>query len=289
MDLLALSAFNDVARHGGFGRASRETGQAKATLSRRVRDLEDELGIRLIERGVHALRLTDEGATLHARTTGPLHDIDEAAADLAAGLTRPRGVLRISAPVLFSHVAMGRVAAGFIATYKEVTLDVVAEDRMVDAVDDRFDVIIRINPRPDQELIGRCFFRDETLLIAPPGLTLPAEAATIPAVLLHGAATTLTWHRSDTGPSHATLHPVLVLPSLLEVRDATRAGAGAALLPRSLVAADLAAGTLVEWGRVDGRAVEGWVLHLSRRLMSPKVSAFVTYLCEAFPDGVFRV
>ena len=69
------------------------------------------------------------------------------------------------------------------------------------------------------------------------------------------------------------------------VRDAVRAGAGAALLPRSMVAEDLAAGRLVEWGAAAERAVEIWVLHTSRRLVSPKVEAFVRFLCAAFPDG----
>ena len=127
-------------------------------------------------------------------------------------------------------------------------------------------------------------------MVAPPGLARPADGGAVGAVAIHGAGSTVAWACSDTGLAHrAALRPVLVLPSLLEVRDAVRAGAGAALLPRSLVAADLAMGALVDWGIVEGRTVEGWVLHLSRRLVSPKVSAFVSYLCDAFPEGVFRV
>ena len=82
MDLTAVTDFNLVARHGGFGAASRATAIAKATLSRHVRELEDSLGVRLIERGVRPLRLTEEGAALHARTEEPLCVITDALQDV---------------------------------------------------------------------------------------------------------------------------------------------------------------------------------------------------------------
>ncbi|MFS2020199.1 LysR family transcriptional regulator, partial [Massilia sp. CT11-108] len=90
MDLLALADFNLVARHGGFGRAARETGRPKATLSRRVAELEADLGLRLFERGARLLKLTQEGRALHERTGALLAEIDETAAALASGGDRPR-------------------------------------------------------------------------------------------------------------------------------------------------------------------------------------------------------
>ena len=80
MDLEALSDFNLVATHGGFGRAARVTGRSKATLSRHVAELELSLGVRLIERGSLSLRLTDEGRALRDRTDGLLSEIAEAGA-----------------------------------------------------------------------------------------------------------------------------------------------------------------------------------------------------------------
>ena len=78
MDLHALADFNLVASHGGFGRASRASGRSKATLSRKVAELEQSLGVRLVERGTQALRLTEEGQALHRRTEGLLAEIAEA-------------------------------------------------------------------------------------------------------------------------------------------------------------------------------------------------------------------
>lgn len=288
MDLLALADFNLVARHGGFGRASRASGRPKATLSRRVMELEESLGVRLLERGSRTLRLTEEGSTLYAHTDGLLSEVAEVGEAIAGGLARPRGRLRVSAPLLFAHIAMGRIAAGFIAAYPEVRLEVTADDRFVDLVDEGYDVVIRVNPSPDQDLVGRCFVRDQPVLVAPATMPRPlpgADTATpvpVRAVLLSTAPEAPLWRCSD---GQALLpDPVLRLSSLVMVHDAVRAGAGAALLPPSIVKDDLASGRLVAWGKAE-RTIEMWALHASRRLASSKVSAFVQYLCDAFPDG----
>ena len=155
MDLNALTDFNLVAANGGFGRASRVSGRPKATLSRRVAELEQSLGVRLIERGSRSLRLTDEGRALNDRTDGPLSEIKEAGEAIVLGASTPKGRLRVSAPVVFSHVALGRLAVRFALAYPEVQLEIVSEDRKVDPVEDGYDLIIRIDPAPDEQLVGR--------------------------------------------------------------------------------------------------------------------------------------
>jgi DNA-binding transcriptional LysR family regulator len=278
-----------VATHGGFGVASRRTGRPKATLSRRVMDLEDSLGVRLFERGGRSLRLTEEGLALFTRTESLLNEIQEAGEVISAGLNRPRGRLRVSAPLLFSHVAMGRVAASFCATYPEVQLEVTAEDRPVDLVHDGYDVVVRINPRPEAGLVGRCFLKDQMLVAAAPQITRPAagEAATRPAVVMAGGAVDPVWtYVGDGGETRLTPRPVLTLSSLIMVRDAVRAGAGIALLPRSILSEDLAAKRLVIWGASKAPETEIWVLHTSRRLVGAKVRAFVQHLCDGFQGGV---
>jgi DNA-binding transcriptional LysR family regulator len=284
MDLMALADFNLVASHGGFGRASRASGRPKATLSRRVMELEESLGVRLLERGQRSLRLTEEGMTLFARTDGLLGEVAEIGEAIAGGLARPHGRLRVSAPLLFAHVALGRIAAGFIQAYPDVRLEIVADDRHVDPVEDGFDVVIRVNPRPDETLVGRCFLMDQPLLVAPASLARPprsAEPAPIPAVLLSTAPEPELWQCTD-GQSLRP-DPVLRLSSLIMVHDAVLAGAGVAVLPPSIVKEDLAAGRLTVWGTSD-RPIALWALHTSRRLASRKIQAFVEFLCEAFPD-----
>jgi DNA-binding transcriptional LysR family regulator len=295
MDLAALADFNLVAAHGGFGRASRASGRAKATLSRRVAELEQDLGVRLIDRGSHSLRLTEEGRALHARTSGPLSEIAEAGEAVALGASIPRGRLRVSAPLVLAHVALGRIGARFALAYPEVQLEIVAEDRVVDPVEDGYDLVIRISPSPDEQLVGRRFLSDELLVVAHPDLPQPKmsardkDTASVNAILMSTTPADVIWRFTNNGGDETALtpRPILRLSSLLMIRDAALAGAGAALLPKLLVDDDIAAGRLAYWGTKVGPAVEIWALQSSRRLVGAKVRAFLDVVEKAFPGRVF--
>lgn len=290
MDLSALVDFHYVVEAGSFGRASRDTGTPKATLSRRVRALEQSLGLRLLERGHQTFRLTEDGCTLFERTRKLVREIDEVGQELASGNTAPRGVLRVSAPVLFATTLGGRLAAGFFLRHPQVQLELVGEDRYVGLVDDGYDIAIRINPTLDCELVGRCFAHDRMLLVAAPGLPPPPPVAdggppSITAVTMLGAARPALWQVEHEGRNWRVAPEFkLRLSSLWMVRDAVLAGAGAACLPHSLVRDAIEAGRLVVWNDNAEAPVEVWALHASRRLVTPKVSAFLSYLVEAFPD-----
>lgn len=286
MDLLALADFNLVARHGGFGRAARAAGRPKATLSRRVSELESSLDLRLFERGTHALKLTQEGRALYERTGALLAELDETAAAIASGGDKPRGRLRVSAPLLFSQTAMGKLAAAFALKYPEVRLEVTTEDRTVDMIEEGYDLVIRVNPDPDESLVGRILMRDRLMVVASPSLSRPARDLAVPTVVRGASDLASAWDvKAAGGNSRITTEPVLRLSSLIMVRDAVRAGVGAARLPVSLVSHDLAAGKLVHWGDVGGPEIVLWTLYPSRRLLSARVSAFLDFLKEAFPSG----
>lgn len=284
MNLNALSDFILVATNEGLGKASRASGISKATLSRRIADLEEQLGVRLIERSARGLKLTEAGATLISRTEGLLSEVTEAMTAVGDGISTPRGRLRVAAPVLFSQLAMGRIGAEFCAAYPEIEIEIVAEDRMVDLVEEQFDVAIRINPSPDSNLVGRCFAKDRLVVVAAPEIIrpLPGAIRSVPGIVT-----------SSFQPAHWSLDggqlvlepiPKLRFSSLLMVRDAAIAGGGAALIPQSIAWNQLARGDLVQWGIVSGAERELWVLHTSRRLAAPKVRAFVDFLCARYPD-----
>ncbi|MBP1206277.1 DNA-binding transcriptional LysR family regulator [Duganella sp. 1411] len=286
MDLLALTDFNLVARHGGFGKAARAAGRPKATLSRRVAELESSLGLRLLERGAGSLKLTEEGRALYERTWALLAEVDETAAAIASGGDKPQGRLRVSAPLLFSQAAMGKLAAGFAVKYPDVRLEVTTEDRPVDMVDEGYDVVIRVNPDPDESLVGRIFLRDRLVVVAHSALPRPDGQSPVPAIARGAGDRMGTWNvTTPTGKSGIAVDTVLRLSSHFMVRDAVRLGVGAARLPLSLVTHDLASGALVAWGGIDGPDIALWALYPSRRLLSARVAAFLGYLREAFPEG----
>ena len=192
---------------------------------------------------------------------------------------------RISVPLLFSQTAMGRIAAGFALRYPEVRLEVTTEDRTVDMIEEGFDLVIRVNPAPDESLVGRVFLRDRLVVVAGPDLPAPAGGLPAPAVV-RSTGDRGAWDvKTKTGRSTIAIEPVLTLSSLVMVRDAVRAGVGAGRLPVSLVSHDLANGRLVHWGDVEGSDINLCTLYPSRRLLSARVSAFLDYLKQAFPTG----
>ena len=287
MDLLAIADFNLVAKHGGYGRAARATGRSKATLSRRVADLESRLELRLFERGTRTLTLTEEGQALYERSRVLLTDLDETVNAIAGGGARPAGRLRISAPLLFCQIAMGKLAAEFAEKYPEVQLEVTSDDRPVDMVEEGYDLVIRVNPETNEALYGRTFLRDRLVVVASAQLKRPVGSYPAPAVMRSS---------SQPHPPHwdvmlegqhrpLVIEPVMQLSSVIMVRDAVRAGAGAGMLPISLVSQDLEAGRLVSWGDADGPEIALWALYPSRRLLNARVSAFLEFLKEAFPTG----
>jgi DNA-binding transcriptional LysR family regulator len=286
MDLNALLDFNLVAIHGGFGRASRASRRSKATRSRRVADLEEQLGVRLIERSAKGLELTEAGQMLLSRTEGPMHEVEDAITSAREGTGKVSGRLRVAAPILFSQLAMGRISAEFRLLYPDVMVEVVGEDRVVNLVDEQFDVAIRPNPRVDTTLVGRSFAKDRLVVVAAPSIAMPKSSKTpvrVPAVV-SAFRDGDTW-AIDGGSLTIEPIPVLRLSSMLMLRDAAIAGAGVTLVPQSIVWKQLTSGELVQWGAVGGKEVDLWVLHTSRRLASPKVKAFVDFMCSRYPDG----
>jgi DNA-binding transcriptional LysR family regulator len=242
--------------------------------------------MRLFERGARDLKLTEEGRALHERTGMLLTELNETAAAIAAGGGTPRGRLRISAPLLFSQTAMGKLAAGFALEHPEVRLEVTTEDREVDMIEEGYDLVIRVNPRSDESLVGRAFLHDRFVVVAAAALVRPAAGSAVRAVVRGSADLPGSWNVTTTsGPSTIAINPIMSLSSMVMIRDAVRLGIGAARLPLSLVSHDLAAGRLVQWADVEELETTLWTLYPSRRLLSARVSAFLTYLKKAFPSG----
>jgi DNA-binding transcriptional LysR family regulator len=126
--------------------------------------------------------------------------------------------------------------------------------------------------------------RDRLVVVSSPALKRVRDQA-IP-VVVRSPSRVAAWDVTTAkGKTRIAISPVLQLSSMLMVRDAVRSGAGAAQLPLSLISRDLAAGRLKRWGDVDGPETTLWALYPSRRLLSVRVSAFLSFLKDAFPKG----
>jgi DNA-binding transcriptional LysR family regulator len=288
MNLDDLSDFLLVATHEGFAKASRASGKSKASLSRKVMALEASLGVRLFERGARLVRLTEEGEQLLARTNGPMREISEATVVLRDGRIQPHGLLRLNVPTLFAQMMLGRLAAEFTRAYPDVKLAITLDDRQVDLVNEGFDLVIRVNPEVNSELVGRCFLKDQVLVVSTPELKKrflrsgQKSARSVPVITRTSSSNEFTWKIAGVAAKEITIQTVLQLPQFTMIRDAALTGLGAARLPHLVVADDLAAGRLVSWGPATDQPSELWALHTSSRLPSAKVKAFISFLEAAF-------
>jgi DNA-binding transcriptional LysR family regulator len=150
--------------------------------------------------------------------------------------------------------------------FPDVRLEVTIEDRAVDMVEEGYDLVIRVNPDPDEALVGRAFLRDRLVVVGSPDFARPQDGSPIPAIVRTTGGGAESWTvQSAAGRTTIVITPVLGLSSMIMVRDAVRAGVGVARLPVSLVGPDLVAGRLVHWGDIDAPEIALWTLYPSRR------------------------
>jgi DNA-binding transcriptional LysR family regulator len=293
MDLNALQDFVLVVSHGGFAAAARAQGTPKSSLSRRVRDLEEKLGVRLLDRTSRTFRVTGEGSDLFeqaAPTISGLEDVEHALRSKGGG--EPTGRLRIAAPTLFGHFFLGRMAARYYAAYPKVQLEIVVGDRNFDLLGEGFDAAIRVNSPDTGDLVRRRFATCCMQLVATPavvaraGKLSPRELNELPTVFFDNFPAPPPWVFFD-GKRRFKVAPraVMRLSTLTMVRDAVLEGAGFSMLPDTLVGDDLADGSLVHVGDLDGVDVDLSIVHPSRRLVSRRLRTFIDMLVATFPQG----
>jgi DNA-binding transcriptional LysR family regulator len=151
----SMSAFVAVARAGGFSAAARAIGIPLPTISRRVADLEGELGVRLLHRSTRQVALTETGQTFFATCQRLLEDLKDAEEAVTGEYRSPTGELTITAPMGFGRLHLQPVALEFLAAYPDINLRLMLVDRVVDLVEDHVDVALRIADLADSILIAR--------------------------------------------------------------------------------------------------------------------------------------
>jgi DNA-binding transcriptional LysR family regulator len=151
----SMSAFVAVAKAGGFSAAARAVGISLPTLSRRVADLESELGVRLLHRSTRQVALTETGQTFFATCQRVLEDLKEGEEAVTGEYRAPRGELTVTAPLGFGRLHLQPVALEFLAAYPDINLRLLLLDRLVDLFEDHVDLALRIAELPDSRLVAR--------------------------------------------------------------------------------------------------------------------------------------
>nr|WP_108610685.1 LysR family transcriptional regulator [Aminobacter sp. MSH1] len=164
-----LVAFIAVADAGSFVAASKAVGRDPSVLSRRISSLEKRLGIRLISRTTRKIALTEVGLSYRERVKSILAELERANVEASESAASPRGLLKVSLPMVFGRVWIAPLLPAFLAEYPDITLDVRFTDRYVDIVAERYDVTIRVGRMLDSSLTSRRIAGFKNILVASPG------------------------------------------------------------------------------------------------------------------------
>ena len=154
-DLARIRAFVQVFDAGGFSAAARQRGRSKALLSKYVTDLEDHLGVRLMNRTTRKLSLTEAGEVYYREASQLLQQLDDLDATISDQTAEPRGLVRISAARNLGETTLAPAIFAFVAQNPMVTIDLRLEDRFVDLVEESVDVALRVSVLTDSSLISR--------------------------------------------------------------------------------------------------------------------------------------
>jgi DNA-binding transcriptional LysR family regulator len=292
MDLGSLQIALETARRGSFASVARTRGVEPSQVSRAVAQLEDSLGFRLFQRTTRRLSLTEAGATYLQKADTLLEGLEQARNEALAISARPAGVLRLSASVAFGTVWIVPLLADFRASYPDVSLELVLTDAMLDLVNDRIDLAVRLAPAIESDVIASKLMDVRYHVVAAPAylaregpLSAPAELSMRRSLLFDLPAFRRTWDFRDRLGRVETV-PVagdLVFTSASALYAAVKAGLGPGLLPDWLVGRDLLRGDLVDLAP-DFEASAGnfssaaWLVYPSRAYLPLKVRAMIDFM-----------
>lgn len=296
-DLARIRAFVQVFEMGGFSAAARQHGRSKALLSKYVTDLEDHLGVRLMNRTTRKLSLTEAGEAYYREVSQLLQQLDDLDATITDQTAEPRGLLRVSAARNFGETTLAPALFAFLRDNPEVTLDLRLEDRFVDLVDEGIDLALRISSMPDSSLIVRKIVDTKMIICAAPALIKTfgnlnnAESLrSLPCIVDTNLQGQANW-RFIEGGKQILVHvsgPVRV-NSPVAAMGAAISGLGFAALPSYLADKEIQAGRLVAVltkSMPEGPSLQAVYPH--RRHLAGKVRALIDHLVLWFEINPVR-
>lgn len=296
-DLNDLYFFAKVAEHGGFMAAARQIGVPKSRLSRRVAELEAQLGVQLLQRTTRRLALTEVGQAYFGHCQAMLAEAAAAQEAIARATDVPRGLVRVSCPDLLAQSLLAPLLPEFMAQYPEVRILLEVTGRRVDLINDGIDVALRVRLRLEDSasIVARPLGQSPSFLVASPALLAerglpqhPSELASWPALVMSRPDGRGEWTMHDeVGQLYSVqlAAPRLMTDNLVVLAQAAIDGCGVAALPVLVCQQALADGRLRRL--LPNFSMPGGILHLAftgRRHLVPAVRVFVDFLVERTPQ-----
>lgn len=293
-DLSQLLVFVRVVQAGSLSEAARRLSLPKSTVSRKLADLEERLGERLVQRTTRKLGLTEAGRVLFERVMPAVSELVEAEQAVGGLRGEPRGLLRVAAPMSMGF--LGSTVAEYLSLCPEVTVEMVCSDRVVDLIEERFDVAIRAGTLGDSSLVARRLGTARSTLVAAPTYVKRHGMPQTPAELVdhaciafgRGTAPHLWTLESVAERAEVRVNPRLVVNDWELVSEAVLAGLGIGWLPqlscRNHIRNERLVAVLPDFCSPE---IPVYAVYPTRRQLSPKVVAFVELLAGRiqFHDG----
>jgi len=288
--LRAFEVFVAVVSRQGFARAAETLDTSPANVTRYIAELEAHLGTRLLNRHSRKLSLTESGAALYERARAILADVDEAVAVSTSASLRPQGSLRVNAPLSFGLLHLASRWPRFAQRHPQVELDVALIDRVVDVVEEGFDLAIRISRSGSAAQAARKLATSRNVVCASPEYlrthgapSTPAELARHACIVYEYVGSEWTLLDADGRPQSVRVRAAMQTNNGDTAAAAARAGMGIVWQPTFLVGPDLRAGRLVPllpgWRVPD---IDILAVYPTRRHLSAKVRAMIDFLAEEF-------
>lgn len=288
-----MASFVAVVDAGSFIGAADASGLSKAAVSRHLNDLEHRLGVRLLHRTTRRLSLTAEGQAFYARCRELLASVEEAESEITAQSGAPSGLLRVNAPLTFGVLHLAPLWGQFADLYPKVALDVTLGDRVVDLIDEGYDLAIRITAMTNPMLVSRRLASTRMVLCASPAYVEKHGTPSHPSDLAsHRAVSYTYWTSRDewefTGPNGpVSIHVNACIHT--NNGDTCRLAAlehqGIILQPTFIVGEDLQRGTLIEL-MPQYHSIELGIhaVYPTRKFLPLKVRRLIDFLADAFRD-----
>jgi DNA-binding transcriptional LysR family regulator len=286
-----MASFVSVVDEGSFIGAANSIGLSKAAISRHLNDLEHRLGVRLLHRTTRSLSLTAEGQAFYARCRELLADIDDAESEITSQSGAPSGPLRVNAPLTFGVLHLAPLWGQFADLNPRVSLDVTLGDRVVDLIEDGYDLAIRISPMTNPLLVSRRLASTRAVLCASPEYLARYGTPNHPSELAMHRAVAYTYmtggdewsFTGPEGPVSVRVNAAIHTNNGDTCRLAALEHHGIILQPTFLIGKDLERGTLVEL-MPHYRSVELDInaVYPTRKFLPLKVRRLIDFLAEAF-------
>lgn len=290
--LKSLMIFTRSAQSGSFSEAARQLGMAPSAVSRAVLRLEEELGVRLLQRTTRNLTLTEAGNRFYQRTQHILSDLEEAELEVKQSQVLPIGTLRLDLSFTFGKLHIAPALLQFAAQYPKLNLNVSFNDRVIDLIEDDVDATVRIGLNTDSRLVMHHLGTARYITCASPQyLAQYGEPTTLTELSQHRCINFIfpqtrrepTWKFEHNGKAiDLAVDSYLKFDNSEVILEAVIGGAGVVQLPKFIAAKAIAQGDLQpilqSYAPQTGLAIA--VLYPQKRYLSAKVRVFVEFMAE---------